>query len=393
MAEAVPAAPEPGEAAWSQMGYPGSEPWAQWNPDDLPSRQGAGVYRRMVRDDQIRALLSLKRAVVASRAWHFQARDEAQRQCAEFLEYVLTQRLRGTFRQALEAMLSSQVHGFSLVEKVYEPVIWRGRSLWGLAALKARPAETFRFESDRHGNLTGLLQQQNGREERLEPRRFIHHVNKAEVHPHYGESDLRECHRHFIAKEHILNFWNVYLERMASGFVHGRISGPLGNAERDELKRVLQRLSSQSSIITPAGVELSMVTAPDTDAFEKAVAARDKAIAKALLVPNLLGFSEQGAVGSYSQSRTQQETFFLVMNSLSESLADTLNEHLFRELAWWNFGLVEPPRFIFDPHTEAQRQEMARAWQEAVSCGAVNATPQDEARLRALLGFPAGEAG
>ncbi len=175
---------------------------------------------------------------------------------------------------------------------------------------------------------------------------------------------------------------------MASGFVHGRIAGPMNAGEREELKQVMRTIGSRTAVITPDNVELQLVTAPSTDAFERAVAARDKAIAKALLVPGLLGFSEQGRVGSYSQSRTQQETFFLVMNGLAESIADTLNEQLFRELAWWNFGLREAPRFVFDPLTEQQKREHARAWREALQGGAVRQGDADEARMRELLGFP-----
>lgn len=385
--------PEGGEVGWAEGMFFGQVPLERWNPDELLNRQGQSIYHRMLLDDQVRALLNLKRSVISSRNWSFRFNpaDRNMARCADFFRFMLEKKLNGSFRQALEAILSSQAFGFSLVEKVYQPMDYRGRTYWGLSALKLRPAGTFSFDTDRHGNATGLLQQQNGRPVRLDPTRFIHHVNKPEKDPQYGESDLRECYRHWWSKEHILKFWNIYLERMAAGFVHGRISGPLSAAEREELKQVMRRLNSQTSVITPANVELKMISAQSTDAFEKAVASRDKAIAKALLVPNLLGFSEQGQTGSYSQSKTQQETFFLLMNSLAESCADTLNEQLFRELARWNFGLEEGPLFVFDPLSESQKMEYARAWQQALEQGAVNPTAQDEEHLRRLLGFPGRE--
>jgi hypothetical protein len=385
-----PHKPVPGELAWASGLFFSGVPMERWNGDELIWRQGAGIYRKMMHDDQLRALVSLKQAVITARGWRLELRErtQAQRDCAEFLRFVLERQLEGTFRQALRAILTSQVHGFSLTEKVYAPVRWNGRTLWGLRHLKLRPAETITFETDVHGNLTGIVQQQGARRVELPPARFVHHVNKPEVDPQYGESDLRECYRHWWSKDNILKFWNIYLERLAAGFVHGRVSGPLTPAERDELKQVLRNLSAQTSIITPASVDLNMVTAPSTDAFERAVAARDKAMAKALLVPNLLGLSEQGQVGSYSQSRTQLETFFFVLNSQAESLADTLNEQLFRELGRWNFGLEEPPRFLFDPLTDEQKREYARAWREAVMAGTVTHAPADEARTRELLQYP-----
>jgi Protein of unknown function (DUF935) len=391
---ATPAAPDvppaPGEVAWADGLFFGSVPLPRWNPDALVGRSGYGVYRRMLHDDQVRALIALKQAVIVSRGWrfHLSRGDTAQRRCADFLRFLLETRLEGSFQQVLGHVLTSQVYGFSLIEKVYAPVRWQGRDWWGIRALKLRPAETFSFEVDAHGNRSALWQQQGARRVALEPRRFIHHVNQPEAHAQYGESDLRACHRHWFAKEAILSFWNVYLERMAAGFVHGRITGPISAPEREELKRVMQSLNTQSSVITPGNVELQVVSAPSTDAFERAVASRDKAMAKALLVPNLLGFSEQGGVGSYAQSRTQLETFFLVLEGIAESVADTLNEQLFRELARWNFGLDDGPRFAFEPLTPQQRLELARAWQEAVRGGAVTQTPPDEAALRELLGFP-----
>lgn len=379
-----------GEVAWSEGLFFSQAPMERWNPDSLQWNQGSAIYSKMILDDQIRALLNLKGSLLTGRGWHFavETGNKRQEKCAALFGYILEKQLEGTFRAALSHALTSLVYGYSLVEKVYAPVNWRGRTWWGLKALKLRPSETFRFETDVHGNLTGLLQEQGTKMRRLDAKKFIHHVNKPEVHPHYGQSDLRECHRHWWSKANILQLWNIYLERMAAGFVHGRITGSLSQKEREELKGVMRNLNTQTSVITPASVDLKMVTAPTTDAFQHAVAARDRAMAKALLVPNLLGFSEQGSTGSYSQSRTQMEAFLMVMNSLAESLADTLNEQLFRDLARWNFGLEDPPLFVFDPLTPEQKRDLVRAWREAIGSGAVTHNEADENQVRRLLDFP-----
>lgn len=384
--------PGPGELAWADGLFFSKVPMERWNQDELIWRRGFSIYRKMLLDDQVKALIALKQAVITSRSWYFKQGEEspAHQSCKEFFHFMLENRLRGTVNQFFREILTSQSFGFSLIEKIYGPIKWRGESLWGVQQFKLRPVESFSFVTDVHGNLTGLLQEQSGVKVALPPGRFILHVNKPEVHPQYGESDLRECYRHWWAKDNILKFWNVYLERMAAGFIHGKISGPLTPAERDELKQVMRNLNTQTSIITPASVELEVVSAPSTDAFERAVASRDKAISKALLVPNLLGFSEQGKVGSYSQSKTQLETFFMVVNGIAESVADTLNEQLFRELAHWNYGLEDPPIFAFDPLTDGQKRDFAQAWFEAVGRGAVENSPTDEARTRELLGYPRG---
>jgi len=379
-----------GELAWSEGLFFGRVPLERWNPDDLITRHGYAIYRKMMTDDQVSALVSLKQSVITGRPWQIQTQDDspAQVQCAAFFQSMLENQLTGTFQQTLRELLSSQVYGFSVLEKIFQPQEFNGQKLWAVQQLKLRPAESFTFQTDHHGNLTTLLQEQGGKRVELPRERFVLHVTRPEVHPQYGESDLRPCHRHWWAKSNILSFWNVYLERMAAGFVHGRVTGQMSPGEREELRQVMRNLNSQTSIITPGSVELQMVTAPSTDAFERAVAMRDKAMARALLVPNLLGFAEQGSTGSYSQSRTQLETFFLVMNGLADSIADTLNEQLLRDLAYWNFGLNDAPRFVFDPLSEGQRREFARAWSEVVGRGAVTNTPVDESRTRDLLGYP-----
>ncbi|HEX7925948.1 MAG TPA: DUF935 family protein, partial [bacterium] len=342
-------------------------------------------------DDQLKALLGFRTAAVVSRPWSFRLPQDtpAHRECEAFFRFVLDQQLRGTFGQALADLLTSQVHGFSVVEKVVEAVPWQGRERWGLGALKLRPAASFTCVMDPHGNLTELVQQQGARRVSLPPERFIRHVNRRDVHPHYGESELKACYPAWFSKGATLRFWNIYLERMASGFVHAKLSGTLSAAEQSTLRRAMENLHAKTSVVTPDTVDVRLVTAPHTDAFERAVAARDKAMARALLVPNLLGFSEQGPSGSYAQSRTQLEAFFYVINALAESLADTLNEQLFRDLALWNFGLTDPPRFRFDPLSEDQKHSIADAWRNAVQAGTVRPTDADERRTRELLGYPA----
>ena len=200
---------KPEELAWAGGPIFSASPMERWNPDDLVGHQGYAVYRKILKDDQVRALLALKQAMITSRKWHFRPMENNRRQrdCAEFFRFLLEKNLRGPFKQALSNLMSSQAFGFSLLEKVYEPVRWKERTLWGICQLKLRPAETFTFEMDAHGNMTGLLQEQGGRKTSLPPWRFIHHINKPEVHPLYGESDLREVHRHWWSKENICKAW------------------------------------------------------------------------------------------------------------------------------------------------------------------------------------------
>ena len=107
-----------------------------------------------------------------------------------------------------------------------------------------------------------------------------------------------------------------------------------------------------------------------------------------MLVPNLLGLSEQGDTGSYSQSQTQLDAFFWILDEISGRLEEVLNEQLFRELAWWNFATNDFPWFRFEPISDEKKIELAKAWNELVKGNSVTKTDADEAYIRNLMGFP-----
>ncbi|MDH4225854.1 MAG: hypothetical protein OEW12_09430, partial [Deltaproteobacteria bacterium] len=145
--------PSQGDIAWADGSFFGRQPMEKWNPDDLIARRGYGVLRKMVQDDQIRALLRLKTAMITSRGYHFSHSQTSapHQECARFFEFMVSRLLEGSFSSALAQMLSSQTAGFSVTEKIYTPCDWQGRTLWGVNRLKTRPASTFVFETDPHG--------------------------------------------------------------------------------------------------------------------------------------------------------------------------------------------------------------------------------------------------
>ena len=123
---------EPGEVAWAEGMFFSSVPMERWNPDELIWRRGFRIYRKMLLDDQVRALISLKQAVIVSRKWRFDAESDLQRQAAAFFRFLLESNLQGSVSQMLREILTSQVTGFSLIEKIYESVQWQGHTYWGI---------------------------------------------------------------------------------------------------------------------------------------------------------------------------------------------------------------------------------------------------------------------
>lgn len=390
---AAPAAPATGEAAVSDALWgPAFQSYGRgerYNPDLLVRLKGWDVYERMLRDDQIAACLALVNAAVSSRAWTFDVTDQAaQGPALDFLRFNFSHVLCGTVRQLFDQLLSARIFGFALVEKVYGTVDWQGRPYWVLTAFKLRPAWSFTFRTDPYGNVQSLIQNQAGAQVELDPKRFVHFVNQAEFDPYYGRSALLPAYEHWWSKNNVLKFWNIYLERMASGFLHGKKGGPLSPSENASLQEALANIQAASSLLTPDTVSLQYVTPPNTTAFHDREGSLNRSIARALLIPMHLGFTDQGSTGSHAQASAQVDVFFWWLDSLCTALEDTINEQIIRELVGWNFGAVQPPRFRFERRTPEQRRQIAKAWVETVAAGVVAHTVEDEARLRQLLEMP-----
>jgi SPP1 gp7 family putative phage head morphogenesis protein len=279
--------------------------------------------------------------------------------------------------------------GFSICEKVFEPMAWNDKTMWGLLDIKLRPFDTFNggFTLDPYGNILSLKQGASASGVDIPLDKVVHFVHQPDIDRIYGESDLRAAYRPWWSKDIVIKFQNIHLERHASGFIWAQLAGNLTDRQKTDLEKVMKNISALMAAIMPAGVDLKSMNPMNTEAFDKAVAQYDKAISKSILVPNLLGLSEQGNVGSYSQSGTQMKAFFWILEQIAVRLAEALNEQLFRDLAFWNFGTEDFPPFTFAKMSEEQKELIIRLWNDLVG-KSVERTDIDEAHIRNMLGFP-----
>ena len=111
----------------SSMFYtPGDFP--KYNPDDLIGRKGAAIYKKMYRDEQIKACLKFKADAILSRGYVFDldyekeglSAEEAERRICLFHKVV--ESIDGSFNDVLRKVLSAFRNGFSVSEKVYKDI-------------------------------------------------------------------------------------------------------------------------------------------------------------------------------------------------------------------------------------------------------------------------------
>ncbi len=274
-----------------------------------------------------------------------------------------------------------------------KPITIDRKAYWGLKDIKVRPHTTFQggFVVDPHGNIVDIRQRVGAQDLSLPMSKVIHFVHRPDIDRHYGESDLKAAYRPWWGKDVAIKFQNIHLERHSGGFIWAQIDpskGALPANEFENLKAALNNITAHTAMTVPAPVTLNAIQPLRTDAYEKAIAGYNMAIARSILVPNLLGLSVQGDTGSYAQSQTQLEVFFWVLDLIANRLAETLNEQLFKELAIWNFGTDDFPLFTFEPISEEKKRTILQTWSDLIQKGAVKRTDPDEAYIREMMGFP-----
>jgi len=369
----------------------------RYNPDRLVGQKGIEVYDRMRVDEQVKAVMNFKRDAITARGWMFSYDEGSKLSPAEQDRRIrvfgkILESMKGSFLDALNVIATGRDFGFSMTEKVLSQVTVDGQAYVGVNMLMGRQPSTFQFYTDEHGILRETWQVAAGRRVPVDMGRYIHYVHSPEFDRYYGRSDLREAYRAWFIKQQIGNYWSLYLERMAGGFVvANRIADSdvqYGSPEYVSMQNVLRNLHVATGIIPSKGFAIEVHYPTSTDAYEKAMVFWDLCIAKALLVPNLLGITHTGQTGAYSQAQTQLEAFFWTLNADAARLEAVLNEQLIHELGEQNFGDGDYPCFGFKPASREHILQVINSWAELVGAKGMVPTEDDEAFFRRLLDMP-----
>lgn len=377
-----------GETAFGESSIYSLKDWPKYNPDVLMTRKGSDVYRKMMIDEQVSAVVRFRRDAIISRGYYFEHKDEER---VAVFDAIMRQ-MRGSFIDSLTALMTAFQHGFALVEKNFEPTTVDGKTWIGLGSLKLKPFESFDFYTDEYSNITRLVQKVGGREVELDINKFIHFVSQPEVDPQYGQSYLRSAYRAWFTKDVVIKLWNIWLERHATGLMWLEPQDDTTITEASPLmttiKSMMNNIQAKSWLLLPKKLKLNMHNPANNVAYKEAKVSANQDIAKSFLVPNLLGVTEQGDTGSYSQSGTQLKSFFWTLRGDSDRIEECLNEQLFAELGALNFADGDYPRFRWKPYEPERAVELAKTFNELVAGQVLEVTDEDERHIREVLEFP-----
>lgn len=368
------------------------------------------VYDRMRRTDaQVSSVLRAITLPIRRTGWHLEGEDvdPAVIRWLE-LELGLAQRSGGARRRRqgvewdpfLRQALLSLPLGLMPFEQVYEVGAPQAELAGGplpplvahLRKLAPRMPRTLTsIDVARDGGLEAIRQtfpRQDGtwQEVRIPVDRLVMFVHEREGADWTGQSILRSAYKHWLIKDALLRLGPIAVERNGMGLPV--VSYPSAGGDRAlalDLARKA-RAGEDAGVALPEGytLELKGVTGATRDELPL-LKYHDEAIGRNALAMFLdLGHDR----GARSLGDTFVDYFLLSLNSVAESIASTITEHVIRDLVELNLGPDAPyPALVADP-LEAGSDTTAEALASLTTAGLLTPDRELEQDVRRRHGLP-----
>ncbi len=360
------------------------------NPDALVQKKGLAIYDDMKRDATVKAVLFVKKFTRLSTGHIIKPASDSSQDVAiaKFYERQLEQ-IPGTVMQMLLGMMTSLDYGYSIMEENYY-FINEGEDAGkiGLASVKSKKPHDFNFKLDNFSNIEALIQEQNvGKNIELPPDKFLIMSWMPEWENPYGIADLRSAYQAWWQKDVLMRFQAMFLERYAGPILWGTYPPGTDQVTKNLLLEIMEDIQFQTVAIKPEGVDIEdmKLDRSGSELYAKAISYRDTQIARAMLVPELLGFTDKGATGSFALGKKQFDLFLGILKHLGRTLEEVIREQLTIPFIKWNFSVTDFPEFKFLPLTEESPEIKAKILSILVSAGLVDA--EDEGVRNFIVDF------
>lgn len=363
------------------------------NVDEVIRMKGGfREYKAMKNDDAVKAALAFKKILVYGRAYDLDPAtdDEKDKDVADFVTWAFK---RAKIKRVVKEMLTALDFGFSAGEILWEYALYKGKPCITLKGVKFRDPESIEFNLDKHGNIVGVVQKDTNfgpYEIELPFSKILHYAHQGELGNVYGVSDLRSVYKNWWAKKFLVNFWNVYLERLGSPTLLMKYPKGASAKLQSTLREILSDLGNRAEILVPDGVAVDVLesTRAGQATYAEALSYHDAAIAKGILVPALLGFGEKQTRGADSQSRLQLRTLFKVTDEIGQECSEIIQERIIKQLVDLNYDVTEYPELIWQSYGEYEATEIADVIRLLHNAGMIDPDQEDINYVRSIVGLP-----
>ena len=351
-----------GHIAVSQQFLNGFGGWLP-NPDPVLRKMGRQitVYRELLRDPLVGALVRRRKAAVARLDWKLSG-DEVADNVFELVESWLVS--MDVYR-LIKDVLNAPMFGYQPLE-----LIWQQGSQWLPSEIIAKPQEWFGFDSD------GLLvYTQNGiNQEPLPPYKFVCPTHEADYLNPYGLGDLGLVFWLVTFKRGGLKFWVQFTEKYGAPWLIGKEPRSNTQADTDKLLDALEALigNAVGTIPNDSSVEIHEASgkASSVEAYDKLIRYCGSEINIALLGQDQTTAQET----NHASATAGLEVADDIRDSDKRIVESTVNQLI----AWvveLNFGDVVCPKFELFENEEAGTKERAER-DGMLSSAGVKFTPQ-----------------
>jgi hypothetical protein len=303
---------------------------------------GVLTYDKMRRTDaQVQALLYAVTLPILSADWEIEGDDEEQK---EFVRVNCFEKTN--WSEFLKHITTSLWAGFSWAEKVYEVETYKGEEKMMLKKLAARLATSVeRWETDDQEELQNIVQQiDNGKGDASKevpipyPSKAVLFSFQKEANNYEGQSILRSAYKHWFIKDQIYHIDAIRIERFALGMPHIKLPEDFDNEGLNSLIEMGKnwKAGSQSYIITPAGVDIEIMTVAQGSVLDvlPTINHHNEEIGKS----GLAQFINFGRGGNRALGETAQEFFFDALKNVAQWISTEYTNQVIKPLLRLNYA-------------------------------------------------------
>jgi hypothetical protein len=329
-----------------ELGYAAPSPFTSWIRDEhnskLRDRQGTAEYYRMKRISGIvrGALRTFKTPVLAAR-WFVAPGDDSTRSknAAEFVQKNLFDDLNVTWQRLLEDVLLCADYGYFIVEKVYAFDAQSGKVK--LAKLAPRhPADIQEIVYDQHGGPAGIKMDPPSTDPLAMPiiipiSRLAIFSLEAEGGDLRGISVLRSAYMHYTYIQTLYKIDAIQKERHSIGVPIIKLPPGWSREDREVAENLGRNLrtNERAHVTLPPNWELvfAELNSRPVDCLPS-IEHHNKMILVNVLAPFLGNDS--------GNAETNLQLFYKGVRYLANTIADTFNRHIIRELVDLNWARI-----------------------------------------------------
>lgn len=294
------------------------------------------VYENILSEPQVQTVLAQRRLAITQCEWRVDPASEA-RVDKKAADHIRAQLERIGWDRVTSLMHYGVFYGYAVSEVIYG----RDGSTVTLDAIRVRNRRRFRFDKDQGLRLLTYANMIPG--EPCEDPYFWHYATGADNDDDpYGLGLAHWLYWITLFKRNGLKFWLTFLEKFGQPTAVGTYDQAATPTERATLLASTLAVQTDSGIILPKGMELTLLEAArsgtaDYKAFNDTM---DDMIAKVVVGQSMTSETRGGQYKSEMQHDVRQD----LVKADADIICESANLTWVRWLTAWNFPSAQPPR-------------------------------------------------